>query len=86
MNRAVKIRIYPNKEQRVQIEKTIGCGRFIYNQMLADKISYYQIPLPWRMRNCIWKVRSGSFFGNQPADFHVINQRSMQEIHIRPMH
>ena len=42
MNRAVKIRIYPNKEQRVQIEKTIGCGRFIYNQMLADKISYYQ--------------------------------------------
>ena len=42
MNRAVKIRIYPNKKQRVQIEKTIGCSRFIYNQMLADKISYYQ--------------------------------------------
>ena len=42
MNRAVKIRIYPNKEQKVQIEKTIGCSRFIYNQMLADKISYYQ--------------------------------------------
>ena len=42
MNRAVKIRIYPDKEQSVQIEKTIGCSRFIYNQMLADKISYYQ--------------------------------------------
>ena len=42
MNRAVKIRIYPNKEQIVQIEQTIGCSRFIYNQMLADKISYYQ--------------------------------------------
>ena len=42
MNRAVKIRIYPNKEQRVQIEQTIGCSRFIYNQILADKISYYQ--------------------------------------------
>ena len=42
MNRAVKIRIYPNNEQRVQIEQTIGCSRFIYNQMLADKISYYQ--------------------------------------------
>ena len=42
MNRAVKIRIYPNKEQRVQIEKTIGGSRFIYNQMLEDKISYYQ--------------------------------------------
>ena len=42
MNRAIKIRIYPDKEQRIQIEKTIGCSRFIYNQMLADKISYYQ--------------------------------------------
>ena len=25
-----------------QIKKTIGCCRFLYNQMLADKISYYQ--------------------------------------------
>ncbi len=42
INRAVKIRIYPNKEQRVQIEKTIGCSRFIYNRMLADKMQHYQ--------------------------------------------
>ena len=42
INRAVKIRIYPNKEQIIQIEKTIGCCRFLYNQMLADKISHYQ--------------------------------------------
>ena len=41
-NRVVKIRIYPNKEQISQIEKTIGYCRFLYNQMLADKISYYQ--------------------------------------------
>ena len=42
INRAVKIRIYPNAEQRVQIEKTIGCSRFIYNCMLADKIEHYK--------------------------------------------
>ena len=42
INRAVKIRIYPNKEQIAQIEKTIGCSRFLYNWMLADKIRYYQ--------------------------------------------
>ena len=42
IKRAIKIRIYPNKEQITQIEKTIGCSRFLYNQMLADKISYYQ--------------------------------------------
>ena len=42
INRAVKIRIYPNKEQITQIEKTIGCSRFLYNRMPADKIRYYQ--------------------------------------------
>ena len=42
INRAVKVRIYPNAEQRVQIEKTIGCSRFIYNCMLADKMEYYK--------------------------------------------
>ncbi len=42
INRAVKIRIYPNAEQRVQIEKTIGSSRFIYNCMLADKIEHYK--------------------------------------------
>ena len=42
INRTVKIRIYPNAEQRVQIEKTIGCSRFIYNCMLADKMEHYK--------------------------------------------
>ena len=42
INWAVKIRIYPNAEQRVQIEKTIGCSRFIYNCMLADKMEHYK--------------------------------------------
>ena len=42
INRAVKIRIYPNAEQRVQIEKTIVCSRFIYNCMLADKMEHYK--------------------------------------------
>ena len=42
MNRAYKFRIYPNKEQRIMFAKTFGCVRFIYNQMLADKIKHYQ--------------------------------------------
>ncbi len=41
---------------------------------MAEKI----IPLPWRMRSCIWKVRSGSFFREPACDFHVINQRSIR--------
>ena len=31
-----KIRIYPNEEQKILIDKTIGCYRFVYNQTLAE--------------------------------------------------
>ena len=40
--KAYKFRLYPNLEQRVFFEKTFGCSRFIWNQMLADKISHYE--------------------------------------------
>ena len=40
-NRAYKFRLYPNKEQEIMFTKTFGCVRFIYNQMLSDKIKFY---------------------------------------------
>lgn len=43
MNKAYKFRIYPNKKQCEMLAKTFGCVRFIYNQMLADKIKHYEI-------------------------------------------
>ena len=33
---AVKYRIYPDKNQSILINKTVGCARFVYNLMLAD--------------------------------------------------
>ena len=42
MIRAINIRIYPNKMQRIQIHKTIGCSRFIFNQMLAERKNIYE--------------------------------------------
>ena len=42
MNKAYKYRIYPNKQQAVLIDKTIGCCRFLYNVMLSDKIDCYK--------------------------------------------
>lgn len=38
---AWKIRIYPNKTQEIQINKTLGSCRFIYNNMLAEHIQVY---------------------------------------------
>ena len=42
MLKAYKYRIYPTSEQRLYLNKTFGCTRFIYNQMLADRIKSYE--------------------------------------------
>ena len=40
--KSYKFRLYPTEEQKVIFTKTFGCSRFIWNQMLADKIAYYK--------------------------------------------
>lgn len=42
MLKAYKYRIYPNKEQKVQIAKTFDCCRFVYNQTLAYRKEAYE--------------------------------------------
>lgn len=42
MNKAYKYRFYPNQEQAVLINKTFGCVRFVYNQMLAARKAIYE--------------------------------------------
>ena len=41
-HKSYKFRLYPTEEQMMMFEKTFGCSRFIWNQMLADKITYYK--------------------------------------------
>ena len=42
MLKAYKYRIYPNKEQEIQIAKTFGCCRFVYNQTLGYRKDMYE--------------------------------------------
>ena len=42
MLKAIKVRLYPNKEQEQKINKTLGCYRFVYNHMLALKQEAYK--------------------------------------------
>ena len=42
MLKAYKYRIYPNNEQKMQIAKTFGCCRFVYNQTLAYRKEVYE--------------------------------------------
>lgn len=42
MLKGYKYRIYPNKQQGEQIQKTFGCCRFVYNQTLAYRKKKYE--------------------------------------------
>ena len=42
MLKAYKYRVYPNNEQKMQIAKTFGCCRFVYNQTLAYRKEVYE--------------------------------------------
>ena len=53
--KSYKFRLYPNLEQRIFFEKTFGCSRFIWNQMLADRITHYE--------------ETGEFLNNTPAQY-----------------
>ena len=43
MNKGIKFRIYPNREQQNLIDRTFGCARFIYNHGLAYRIEQYKL-------------------------------------------
>jgi putative transposase len=42
IQRAYKYRIYPDEEQTILLQKTFGCVRFVYNQLLAENNDIYQ--------------------------------------------
>ena len=41
VHKALKVRIYPSKEQKVILNKTFGCCRVVYNERLSEHIEYY---------------------------------------------
>ena len=42
MYKAYKFRIYPNREQKIMIDKTFGCTRFIFNNFLSERKTKYE--------------------------------------------
>lgn len=42
MLKAYKYRLYPTEQQKDYFANCFGCARFIYNQMLSDKINHYK--------------------------------------------
>ena len=42
MEKTYKLRIYPNKQQKILLAKTFGCVRFVYNYYLDKRIELYK--------------------------------------------
>lgn len=42
ITKAVKVRLYPNKEQQEKIDSSINCCRFVYNHMLSRNEKIYK--------------------------------------------
>ena len=42
MNKSFKVRVYPNREQQILLEKTFGANRFVYNYFLNLKSRLYE--------------------------------------------
>ena len=42
VKKSIRVRLYPTEEQEVLIDKTIGCGRFVYNHTLEVCIKSYE--------------------------------------------
>ena len=42
VNRALKLRLYPNEEQKTFLDKSLGTSRFFYNYLLNEKIEFYK--------------------------------------------
>lgn len=42
VQKGVRVRLYPTEKQKILINKTLGCGRFVHNQTLADCSRLYE--------------------------------------------
>ena len=40
VHKALKLRVYPSETQKITLDKTFGCCRVVYNERLAEHISY----------------------------------------------
>ena len=70
MKKGFNIRIYPNKEQQILIDKTFGCTRYIYNFMLNLKqklYEFYGISLNYnQMSKILTELKKQKFWLQEP--------------------
>lgn len=84
VNKAYKIRLYPNKSQLNMIEQSFGCSRFIYNSMLAERKSIYELHKDDENRQALWthKYKTEKDYKQEFAWLKAVESSSLQQARI----
>lgn len=79
-HRALKIRIYPNTEQEILINKTFGCCRKVYNNRIAERQAFYENVIKpeenKEKRRELWKTAHFSTEKELKAQFPYLSEPS----------
>lgn len=63
INKAYKVRLYPNKGQEVLINKTFGCVRLVWNTLLAkNNEGFAEHGSDWKMEYNTTEIKKGFYF------------------------
>ncbi|MDR2490806.1 MAG: helix-turn-helix domain-containing protein [Spirochaetaceae bacterium] len=77
-HRALKLRIYPNQEQEILINKTFGCVRKVYNNRIDEKQTFYENVIKPEMdpekRKNLWKTAHFSTEKELKAKFDYLKE------------
>ena len=84
INKAYKIRLYPNKSQLNMIEQSFGCSRFIYNSMLAERKAIYELHKDGENRQALWehKYKTEKDYKQEFAWLKEVESSSLQQARI----
>ena len=79
IHKALKIRLYPSKDQEILLNKTFGCCRLLYNERLREHIDWYNInkDLP--------KDQRSKFKGKLPKQLREEKYEFLSEVIAEPL-
>ena len=85
MLRAIKVRLYPNREQEQTLNKVLGSYRFVYNHMLARKQNVYKTDKTNLGLNKLCKYFHGTLLKNEQYDWLKEQNTKLMQQSIRQM-
>jgi len=83
-HRALKLRIYPDREQEILINKTFGCARLVYNTRIAEKQNFYDNIIKTeedkKKRKDLWKTANFSSVKDLKIQFPFLAEPTAQSL------